>query len=137
DAPEYDIRELAASYRGSTAPSPEPQRATAKIGLELLDLLASPAIASRRVIYRTYDQMVGTDTVVGPGADAAVMRIKGRPDGIAISLDAQPRVASLDPFVGAAAAVAEATRNLVCAGAAPLAITDCLNLGNPERPEGA
>jgi phosphoribosylformylglycinamidine synthase len=65
------------------------------------------------------------------------MRIKGRVDGIAISLDAQPRVASLDPFTGAAAAVAEATRNLVCVGAEPLAITDCLNLGNPERPEGA
>src|SRR2546423_9892412 len=81
--------------------------------------------------------MVGTDTVVGPGADAAVMRIKGRPDGIALAIDAQPRVAALDPFVGAAAAVAEATRNLVCMGATPLALTDCLNLGNPERPEGA
>src|SRR5438445_5849626 len=137
DAPEYDIRELAASYRGSTAPSPEPQRATAKIGLELLDLLASPAIASRRLIYRTYDQMVGTDTVVGPGAEAAVMRIKGRPDGIALAIDAQPRLAAIDPFVGAAAAVAEATRNLVCIGATPLAITDCLNIGNPERPKGA
>src|SRR5439155_25594739 len=85
-----------------------------KIGLELLDLLASPAIASRRVIYRTYDQMVGTDTVVGPGADGAVMRIKGRADGIALAIDAQPRLAAIDPFVGAAAAVAEATRNLVC-----------------------
>ena len=108
-----------------------------KIGLELLELLASPDIASRAVLYRTYDQMVGTDTVVGPGADAAVMRIKGRPGGIAIALDAQPRLASLDPFTGAAAAVAEATRNLVCVGAEPLAITDCLNLGNPERPAGA
>jgi phosphoribosylformylglycinamidine (FGAM) synthase-like enzyme len=108
-----------------------------KIGLELLELLGSPDIASRAVLYRTYDQMVGTDTVVGPGADAAVMRIKGRPDGIAIALDAQPRVALLDPFTGAAAAVAEATRNVVCVGAEPLAITDCLNLGNPERPEGA
>src|SRR5207302_8607693 len=105
--------------------------------LELLDLLASPAIASRRVIYRTYDQMVGTDTVVGPGADAAVMRIKGRADGIALAIDAQPRLAAIDPFVGAAAAVAEATRQLVCMGATPLAITDCLNIGNPERPAGA
>jgi phosphoribosylformylglycinamidine synthase len=102
-----------------------------------LDLLASPAVASRKAIYRTYDQMVGTDTVVGPGADAAVMRIKGRADGIAIAIDAQPRLAAIDPFVGAAAAVAEATRNLVCMGATPLAITDCLNIGNPERPKGA
>ena len=163
DAPEYDIADLAASHaaeaeaslvltgplssgagaqvrdrpplRASDASS-SPQ-ATAKIGLELLDLLASPAIASRKVIYRTYDQMVGTDTVVGPGADAAVMRIKGRADGIALAIDAQPRVAAIDPFVGAAAAVAEATRNLVCMGATPLAITDCVNVGNPERPQGA
>jgi phosphoribosylformylglycinamidine synthase len=65
------------------------------------------------------------------------MRIKGRADGIAIAIDAQPRLAALDPFVGAAAAVAEATRNLVCMGATPLAITDCLNIGNPDRPKGA
>ena len=160
DAPEYDISDLADAYADSaegaavlagpsgdplgspaptapSAPSSEPQRNTAKIGLELLELLASPAVASRRAIYRTYDQMVGTDTVVGPGADAAVMRIKGRADGIAIAIDAQPRLAALDPFVGAAAAVAEATRNLVCMGATPMAITDCLNIGNPERPKGA
>src|SRR5256886_7410109 len=135
DAPEYDIAELAASYRSesdegagarsgtgdptrstegpasTTAPSADAQRQTAKIGLELLDLLASPAIASRRAIYRTYDQMVGTDTVVGPGADAAVMRIQGRTDGIALAIDAQPRLAAIDPFVGAAAAVAAATAN--------------------------
>jgi phosphoribosylformylglycinamidine synthase II len=145
DAPEYDVREWAVEpeRRGEPAAAtaggerPRPEGPVNKIGLELLELLASPDIASRAILYRTYDQMVGTDTVVGPGADAAVMRIKGRPDGIAIALDAQPRVASLDPFTGAAAAVAEATRNLVCVGAEPLAITDCLNLGNPERPEGA
>jgi phosphoribosylformylglycinamidine synthase subunit PurL len=167
DAPEYDISDVARSYVDSAegavvlagpfapprapqprpsdgetpaappAPSSEPQRNTAKIGLELLDLLSSPAVASRRAIYRTYDQMVGTDTVVGPGADAAVMRIKGRADGIAVAIDAQPRLAALDPYVGAAAAVAEATRNLVCMGATPVAITDCLNIGNPERPKGA
>ncbi|MDP9273955.1 MAG: AIR synthase-related protein, partial [Chloroflexota bacterium] len=122
-----------------SAPSSDSSSSAAlrKIGLELLELLASPAVASRRAIYRTYDQMVGTDTVVGPGADAAVMRIKGRPDGIAIAIDAQPRLAATDPYVGAASAVAEATRNLVCMGATPLAITDCLNIGNPERPRGA
>jgi phosphoribosylformylglycinamidine synthase len=140
DAPEYDISDLARSYvdsaEGAVVAAEAPPQ-TGKIGLELLELLASPAIASRRAIYRTYDQMVGTDTVVGPGADAAVMRIKGRADGIAIAIDAQPRLAALDPFVGAAAVVAEATRNLVCMGATPLAITDCLNVGNPERPKGA
>ena len=142
DAPEYDVRSWAKEPdrrepAASTEEGRSPDDTTHKIGLELLQLLGAPDVASRAVLYRTYDQMVGTDTVVGPGADAAVMRIKGRPDGIAIALDAQPRVASLDPFTGAAAAVAEATRNLVCVGAEPLAITDCLNLGNPERPEGA
>ena len=146
EAPEYDVSRWAAPPRvaGDTLPDRADGAAAAgnerplhKIGLELLDLLASPAVASRAVIYRTYDQMVGTDTVLGPGADAAVLRIKGRADGIAMAIDAQPRVAALDPFVGAAAAVAEALRNVVCVGATPLAITDCLNLGNPERPEGA
>jgi len=153
EAPEYDVTEWAVAPRGAAevergaeagpdrgnvggAASPT-QTPLHKIGLELTDLLASPAVASRAVIYRTYDQMVGTDTVLGPGADAALLRIKGRSDGIAIAIDAQPRVAALDPFVGAAAAVAEAVRNLICVGATPLAITDCLNLGNPERPEGA
>jgi phosphoribosylformylglycinamidine synthase len=143
DAPEYDVTEWAAA---PSAPAAVTARAEAdatpsaglhKIGLELLDVLASANVASRRVLYRTYDQMVGTDTVDGPGGDAGVMRIKGRADGIAVAIDAQPRVAAIDPFVGAACAVAEATRNVVCAGATPLAITDCLNLGNPERPTGA
>ena len=146
EAPEYDVSRWAAPPRvaGDTLPDRADVAADAgneqplhKIGLELLDLLASPAVASRAVIYRTYDQMVGTDTVLGPGADAAVLRIKGRADGIAVAIDAQPRVAALDPFVGAASAVAEALRNVVCVGATPLAITDCLNLSNPERPEGA
>ncbi len=139
DAPEYDVSAWA------KAPDADPLdgRSDArpplhKIGLELLDVLASPNVASRRILYRTYDQMVGTATVVAPaGADAGVLRIKGRADGIAVAIDAQPRVAALDPFVGAASAVAEATRNVVCLGATPLAITDCLNLGNPERPLGA
>jgi phosphoribosylformylglycinamidine synthase len=130
-------RREAGPDRGNVAAASHSSGPLHKIGLELLDLLASPAVASRQVIYRTYDQMVGTDTVLGPGADAALLRIKGRADGIAIAIDAQPRVAALDPFVGAASAVAEALRNVVCVGATPLAITDCLNLGNPERPEGA
>ena len=148
DAPEYDITAWAAE-----PPRPAPRASTAvqppadveslrpegpqKLGLELLALLASPAIASRAALYRTYDQMVGTDTVVGPGGDAAVLRIKGRADGIAAAIDAAPRIAAIDPFIGAASAVAEATRNVVCMGAEPLALTDCLNLGNPERPAGA
>jgi len=145
EAPEYDVTQWAAppngADRGNAARAaldlPAAAAPRQKVGHALLELLASPAVASRAVLYRTYDQMVGTDTVDGPGGDAAVLRLKGRADGIAISIDAQPRVAALDPFVGAASAVAEAARNLVCAGAEPLAITDCLNLGNPERPAGA
>ena len=137
DAPEYDVREWARAPEPIAARPAADERSLNKIGLELLELLASPLVASRRILYRTYDQMVGTDTVVAPGGDAGVLRIKGRADGIAVAVDAQPRVAAIDPFVGAAAAVAEATRNVVCMGARPLAITDCLNLGNPERPEGA
>jgi phosphoribosylformylglycinamidine synthase len=130
-------RSEAGPDRGNVADAGREAAPLHKIGLELLELLASPAVASRAVIYRTYDQMVGTDTVVGPGGDAAVLRIKGRRDGIAVAIDAQPRVGAIDPYVGAASAVAEALRNIVCVGATPLAITDCLNLGNPERPEGA
>jgi phosphoribosylformylglycinamidine synthase II len=146
DAPEYDVTSLAREYVPVVLPpagqaaersTDKVERPTNKIGLELLELLASPAVASRKTLFRSFDSMVGTDTVLGPRADAAVLRIKGRPDGIAVSIDAQPRVAALDPFAGAALAVAEATRNLVCVGATPLAITDCLNLGNPERPRGA
>src|SRR2546428_2487844 len=140
DAPEYDISELAASYRGSdegavgavgsgdpawstqgptstTAPSAEPQRTTGKIGLELLDLLASPAVASRRAIYRTYDQMVGTDTVVGPGADAAGMRHQRRADRVPLPIDAPPPPPAVDPILRAPAPGAEAARHPPCMGA--------------------
>jgi phosphoribosylformylglycinamidine synthase len=148
DAPEYDVTEwarepsaeesaLPRSRQGAASEAPREPQPLHKIGLELLDVLSSANVASRRILYRTYDQMVGTDTVDGPGGDAGVIRIKGRADGIAVAIDAQPRVAAIDPFVGAASAVAEALRNVVCAGATPLAITDCLNIGNPERPVGA
>ncbi len=143
DAPEHDIDALADSYRAESAQRVAGEvyhaklQADADMDQEVLRLLASPDVASRRALYRTYDQMVGTDTVLGPGADAAVLRIKGRTDGIAVTVDAQPRLASQDPYAAAVAAVAEATRNLVCVGAEPLAITDCLNLGNPEGARGA
>ena len=102
----------------------------------LLQLLAGANVCSRERIYRRYDQMVGIDTVIGPGADAAVLRLRGRRDGIAVSLDANPDLAA-DPYLAAAATVAEACRNLVCVGARPLGLTDCINAGNPERPHGA
>ena len=101
----------------------------------LLCLLSTPNIASKRRVYRQYDQSVLSNTVVAAGADAAVLRIKGTPKGIAISVDGNGRYSHLSPYAGAAMAVAEAARNVVCTGAQPVAVTDCLNFGNPERPE--
>jgi phosphoribosylformylglycinamidine synthase len=101
----------------------------------LLRLLASPDIASKEWVYRQYDHQVQTNTAQGPGSDAAVLRIKGSAKAIAITVDGNGRYCYLDPYAGGAIAVAEAARNLVCTGAQPLALTDCLNLGNPERPD--
>jgi len=101
----------------------------------LLQLLASPTIASKRWVYRQYDHMVGTNTVVLPGSDAAVVRIKGTGKALAMTTDGNSRYCLLNPFMGGSLAVAEAARNVVCSGAKPLAVTDCLNFGNPERPD--
>jgi phosphoribosylformylglycinamidine synthase len=101
----------------------------------LLRLLARPNIASRRGVYRRYDQQVLNNTVVPPGGDAAVLRIPGTNRGIAVKTDCNPRLCYLDPYTGGAIAVAEAARNVVCTGATPVAVTDCLNFGNPEKPE--
>jgi phosphoribosylformylglycinamidine synthase II len=104
----------------------------------LLKLLASPNITSKEFVYRQYDHQVQTNTVLPPGtADAAVVRIKGSDKGLALSSDCNGRIGYLDPFVGGALAVAEACRNVSCTGATPVAITDCLNFGNPEKPDVA
>ncbi|MDI3281367.1 MAG: phosphoribosylformylglycinamidine synthase subunit PurL [Bacillota bacterium] len=104
-------------------------------GQVLLELLSSPTLADRSWIYQQYDHMVQINTVAGPGGDAAVLRIKGTPKGIALTIDGNGRYTYLDPRTGAALAVAEAARNLACVGAEPLAATDGLNFGNPEKPE--
>ena len=102
----------------------------------LLRLLAAPNIASRQNVYRQYDHQVQTNTVIGPGpGDAAVLRVKGTPTAIAVAIDGNGRQCFLDPYRGGQMVVAEVTRNLSCVGAEPLALTDCLNFGNPERPE--
>jgi phosphoribosylformylglycinamidine synthase len=101
----------------------------------LLALLASPTIASKRWIYEQYDHMVRTNTVVRPGSDAAVVRIKGTKKAVAMTVDCNGRYCLLHPYEGARLAVAEAARNLVCSGAQPIGLTDCLNFGNPERPD--
>jgi phosphoribosylformylglycinamidine synthase len=104
-------------------------------GEALLRLLASPNIGSRRPVFRRYDHQVGDDTVVRPGGDAAVLRVRGSGRGVAVSTDGNSRYAALDPRRGAMIAVCEAARNVVAAGARPLALTNCLNFGNPEKPD--
>ena len=107
------------------------------VGRILLELLASPNICSRKPIYRRYDHTILTNTVVPPGGgDAAVIRIKGTNRAIAAAIDCNPRYCYLDPALGAAHAVAEASRNVSCVGGRPLAVTNCLNFGNPEKPAG-
>jgi phosphoribosylformylglycinamidine synthase len=99
----------------------------------LLRLLASPNIASKECVYRQYDSQAMGNTVVPPGGDAAVLRIKGTKKGISLTVDGNGRYCYVDPFLGGVITVAEAARNLVCSGAKPLAVTDCLNFGNPEK----
>jgi phosphoribosylformylglycinamidine synthase len=102
-----------------------------------LELLASPNICSKRYVFEQYDHMVGIDTVVRPGHDAAVLRIKGTSKALAVTADCNPFYCSVDPYVGAQIAVCEAARNLIVVGAEPLALTDCLNFGDPDKPQVA
>ena len=101
----------------------------------LKQLLSAPTIASKAWAYRQYDSTVRTNTVVGPGGDAAVIRIRGTNKALAVKTDCNGRYTFLDPRVGGRIAVAEAARNVACTGARPMAITNCLNFGNPTRPE--
>ncbi|HEV8308878.1 MAG TPA: phosphoribosylformylglycinamidine synthase subunit PurL [Methylomirabilota bacterium] len=136
DAPLYDRPrarpvwlDAARAFDPRTLPEPADPSAV------LLRLLAAPTIASKADIWRQYDHMVGINTLVAPGSDAAVLRLKRTPKAVAVATDGNGRYVYLDPRRGAAMAVAEAARNVVCAGGRPLALTDCLNFGSPERPE--
>ena len=101
----------------------------------LLELLQQPTISSKEWVYDQYDYMVRTSTVVAPGSDAAVVRVRGTNKALAMTTDCNSRFLYLDPEVGGQIAVAEAARNIICSCGEPLAITDCLNFGNPEKPE--
>ncbi|MCU9614314.1 phosphoribosylformylglycinamidine synthase subunit PurL [Caldibacillus lycopersici] len=105
------------------------------LGETLLKLLNQPTIGSKEWVYDQYDYMVRTSTVVAPGSDAAVVRIRGTEKALAMTTDCNARYIYLDPETGGKIAVAEAARNIICSGGEPLAITDCLNFGNPEKPE--
>jgi phosphoribosylformylglycinamidine synthase len=135
EAPRYDRPRRPADLKSRQAMSGKTLKFSNDFGAVLLRLLAGPNLCSRRWVYRQYDHMVMTNTAVLPGSDAAVLRIKGLKQGIAVTADCNSRYCYLDPHLGAQHAVAEAARNLACAGARPLAVTDCLNFGNPEKPE--
>ncbi|MXY60367.1 MAG: phosphoribosylformylglycinamidine synthase subunit PurL [Chloroflexi bacterium] len=123
---------LDALHAAAMPPPPDPREA----GRILRDLLASPNVASKRAVYRRYDHEVQTRTMVKPGAgDAAVLRLREIPKALALAVDGNGRTAWLDPYTGGAMAVAEACRNVAASGATPLAVTDCLNFGNPQKPE--
>lgn len=101
----------------------------------LIDLLQQPTIASKKVVYETYDSQVRTNTVVRPGSDAAVLRVRGTNKALAMTTDCNSRYLFLNPEIGGQIAVSEAARNIVASGGRPLAITDCLNYGSPDKPE--
>jgi len=137
DAPKYDRPYLSREdYKSWAQVKPlEDIPESSDIAADLLKLMASPDIASRRWIWEQYDHMVGADTVQRPGGDAAVVRVHGTQKGLAITTDCTPRYCYADPVEGGKQAIAEAYRNLSAVGATPLAVTNCLNFGNPQRPE--
>jgi len=143
DIPVDAVVNLCPAYdRPITPPSPPPPAPTLgalplpdDLDDVLLRLLASPTIADKEWVFRQYDHMVQLNTVFLPGADAAVLRIKGSKKALAMTLDCNSLYTRLDPRTGARIAVAEACRNLACVGARPIGVTNCLNFGNPEKPE--
>ncbi|NOY24194.1 MAG: phosphoribosylformylglycinamidine synthase subunit PurL, partial [Acidobacteria bacterium] len=124
-----------ANHDAITGFNPETIPVPDSLNEQLTALLASPTIASKRPVYTVYDHMVRNNTVFRPGSAAALVRVKGTTKGIAMTTDCNARYCYLDPETGGKIAVAEAARNIAATGAKPLAITDCLNFGNPEKPE--
>ncbi|PWG03959.1 phosphoribosylformylglycinamidine synthase subunit PurL [Sphingosinicella humi] len=140
DIPLAPLADEAPLYDRPSVPTPKPEPLGAvppqgDIGDNLVALMASPDLASRRWIWEQYDHMVGADTVQRPGGDAAVVRVHDTDKAIAISTDCTPRYCFADPVEGGKQAVAECWRNLTAVGSTPLAITNCLNFANPQRPE--
>lgn len=135
DAPVYHKPSKVPAYYQEFKQQPTKEPEVQDLKQAWLQLLAAPTIASKEWVYSQYDHMVRTNTVLSPGSDAAVLRIRGTKKALAMTTDCNSRYIYLDPAVGGAIAVAEAARNVVCSGAKPLAITDCLNFGSPENPE--
>jgi phosphoribosylformylglycinamidine synthase II len=135
DAPVYERPMRTPTYLEEVRTLTLPERPSVSDADALRALLASPVIASKRWVYRQYDHMVRTNTLVLPGMGAGVVRVKGTSTALAMSVDGNGRYCYLDPYRGAMLAVAEAARNVACAGGEPIGGTNCLNFGNPERPE--
>ncbi len=131
EAPLYDRPHVPTPKPAELADEPE----STDIAADLIKLMGSPDIASRRWIWEQYDHMVGADTVQRPGGDAAVVRVHGTDKALAMTTDCTPRYCFADPVEGGKQAIAEAWRNLTSVGATPLAVTNCLNFANPQRPE--
>jgi len=136
DAPLYDRPAMPKDeYKAWSGVKPLGEIPASDVSADLIKLMGSPDIASRRWIWEQYDHMVGADTVQRPGGDAAVVRVHGTQKGIAISTDCTPRYCYADPYEGGKQAIAECYRNISAVGATPLAVTNCLNFANPQRPE--
>ncbi|MEX1046455.1 MAG: phosphoribosylformylglycinamidine synthase subunit PurL [Actinomycetota bacterium] len=139
EVPAKALAEEGPVYERPMAPAPaawvEPDLDRVEPLEAFLAVLTSPNVASKRWAWEQYDHLVQGQTVAGPGSDAALIRIEGTKRALALSTDGNGRYGSLDPYLGAAHAVAESARNVAVTGAKPLAITNCLNFGNPERPE--
>ncbi|HEY6419729.1 MAG TPA: phosphoribosylformylglycinamidine synthase subunit PurL [Candidatus Binataceae bacterium] len=134
EAPVYD-RPAAAPKADAPRPTARASVAHPEPAAALRAILDSPNVASKKWVFRQYDSIVQSNTVAGPGSDAAVIRLKDSRRGLALTVDSNPRACALDPYVGTLGTVVEAARNVACAGAHPVGITNCLNYGNPERPE--
>ena len=131
NAPNYDRPHVPTPKRAPLGDVPE----QGDVGDNLLQLMGSPDLASRRWVWEQYDHMVGADTIQRPGGDAAVVRVHDTGKALAISTDVTPRYCFADPVEGGRQAIAECWRNITAVGATPLATTDCMNFGNPQRPE--
>lgn len=135
DAPVYNMPDAEPAYFAEFQAMENVEPTVADYKETLTALLKAPTVASKEWVYDQYDYQVRTNTVVAPGSDAAVVRVRGTNKGLAMTTDCNSRYIYLDPTTGGKIAVAEAARNIVCSGGQPLAITDCLNFGNPEKPE--
>jgi phosphoribosylformylglycinamidine synthase subunit PurL len=135
EGPVYDRPQSKPGWIEDLNSRPEGDDAPADLRAAFLAVLTSPNIASKRWVWEQYDHMIFLGTVQGPGADAAVIRLPDSDVAVAISCDGPGRYCYLDPYEGARLAVAEAARNVACTGARPVAVTNCLNFGNPEKPD--